>query len=168
MDYQQLGEANHEELDYLNAITSELQAASINIDVDLCMVRSHEYYTGFTFEIDIIGNEACHVEVAGGGRYDRLLPKFAPVGFPQMIPSTGFAFGMERLLTALTDEGMLNRPSFERSSIRDLSADGAIKTITISTNNPRESAASYMRMLQEYREERYDARISIVENSSGS
>ncbi len=71
------------------------------------MVRSHEYYTGIAFEIDVLGETDVFVEVGGGGRYDRLVAHFVPEGTVPTVPATGFAFGVERLVHLLDCLGLL-------------------------------------------------------------
>ncbi|RIV26738.1 ATP phosphoribosyltransferase regulatory subunit [Alicyclobacillaceae bacterium I2511] len=61
---------------------------------DLTLVRDVSYYTGIVFEVFAPGAGA---PVALGGRYDDLLGQF---GAP--APAVGFAYEVERLLTALT------------------------------------------------------------------
>lgn len=58
--------------------------------VDMGEVRKLEYYTGLVFDIYAGG---LGVEVGGGGRYDHLIGRFG-----RAVPSTGFAFDMDRLL----------------------------------------------------------------------
>jgi ATP phosphoribosyltransferase regulatory subunit HisZ len=58
--------------------------------VDMGEVRRLEYYTGLVFDIYADG---LGVEVGGGGRYDHLIGRFG-----RAVPSTGFAFDVDRLL----------------------------------------------------------------------
>ncbi|MCP2257472.1 Histidyl-tRNA synthetase [Streptoalloteichus tenebrarius] len=69
--------------------------------IDLCVVRSHEYYSGVAFEVDVVADGMAFVEVGGGGRYDRLVGHFVPAGGRRSVPATGFAFGVERLVHLL-------------------------------------------------------------------
>ena len=82
----------------LVAVLAELQ---VTVEIDLCVVRSHEYYTGVAFEIDVITADEAFVEVGGGGRYDKLVSHFAPGSPVSTVPATGFAFGLERLVHLL-------------------------------------------------------------------
>lgn len=63
------------------------------VAIDLSLLRDFEYYTGFIFEgfLNDIG-----FSVAGGGRYDSLLPRF---GFN--VGAVGWSVSVERLLIAL-------------------------------------------------------------------
>lgn len=61
------------------------------------MARGADYYTGFILEGVIPGVKVG--AVLGGGRYDRLVGN---LGGPD-LPSVGMAFGLERIMTAMTD-----------------------------------------------------------------
>ena len=91
--------------------------------IDLSVVRSHEYYTGLSFELDVKVEEVKYVEIAGGGRYDKLVGNFVNNTTLSRIPSTGFAFGIERVIEMLEkteffkkEAKMLSHTSFEESS----------------------------------------------------
>jgi ATP phosphoribosyltransferase regulatory subunit len=58
--------------------------------------RNMEYYTGFVFELWTRDKEGA-VQIAGGGRYDRLLENF---GAPANTPAVGCAIRTERVLAA--------------------------------------------------------------------
>ncbi len=66
--------------------------------IDLTLLRGLGYYTGIVFEgyADGVGYPLC-----GGGRYDDLLSRF---GFS--CPATGFALGIERIMSALEKNGL--------------------------------------------------------------
>jgi ATP phosphoribosyltransferase regulatory subunit len=66
--------------------------------IDLTLLRGLDYYTGIVFEgyATGVGYPLC-----GGGRYDDLLSK---LGFS--CPATGFALGIERIVTALERKGL--------------------------------------------------------------
>ncbi len=93
----------------LTQITESLIANGIKTKVDLCVVRSHEYYTGLSFEIDVISKNVSFYEIAGGGRYDKLVSSFlTETDKDMMVPSTGFAFGIERLIEAISCFGLFS------------------------------------------------------------
>jgi len=86
----------------LAAMQARLAAlAKLNIDPSRIAFaarfgRNMEYYTGFVFELWSRDAEGA-VQVAGGGRYDRLLENFgAPIG----TPAIGCAIRTERVLAA--------------------------------------------------------------------
>ncbi len=59
--------------------------------------RDLEYYTGFTFQIEVDSPQG-PVSVAGGGRYDNLL---SDMGAPVKIPAVGCAIHTDRLKAVL-------------------------------------------------------------------
>lgn len=63
------------------------------LSLDLTLVRDLDYYTGVVFEIYAPG---LGFPLGGGGRYDHLLEQFG-----LDAPATGFALGVERLLSVL-------------------------------------------------------------------
>ncbi|MCE4606191.1 MAG: histidine--tRNA ligase [Desulfurococcales archaeon] len=71
------------------------------VSVDLSLVRGLDYYTGPIFEVFLekprIG------AIAGGGRYDNLIGMF----LKQSIPATGISLGLERLIDAVIDLGII-------------------------------------------------------------
>lgn len=166
-DYNVLSSVNAEDLRYLDSLSAALRDAGIRIEVDLCVVRSHEYYTGFTFEIDIVGKNAeRYVEVGGGGRYDRLLADFAPEGFPEAIPSTGFAFGVERLQTALDSAGFVGRDSVRHETFIDLSEDGGVRVEVLPDGDPYETSRKYLHTVSDLADRRRSERISVVSGAN--
>lgn len=60
--------------------------------IDLGILRDFDYYTGIVFEGYVPG---LGMPVCGGGRYNELLGRFG-----LSCPATGFAVGLERVLTA--------------------------------------------------------------------
>lgn len=109
----------------LGELLQSIRAAGGRATIDLCVVRSHEYYTGIAFEVDVRDNGFTHVEVGGGGRYDRLVGNFMPEGDGYTVPATGFAFGLERLVAVLDSLRLLDRDSAAAGavSLRAGSAD---------------------------------------------
>ena len=61
-------------------------------------------YGCLSFEFDVVCNSHKFIEIAGGGRYDRLAGKFLGKGKTNnKVPCTGFAFGFERLVDMLVN-----------------------------------------------------------------
>lgn len=82
----------------LNYVSEVLKQRGIKSIIDFTVVRSHEYYTGIVYEIDLKDNEGnVYVEVAGGGRYNKLITKFLAEK-EYLIPAVGFAYGLERIV----------------------------------------------------------------------
>jgi histidyl-tRNA synthetase len=114
------------ELDALEAMRTALLAAGIPTIVDLAVVRSHEYYTGTSFEVDVTtGGGRVYAEIAGGGRYDKLIGHFLSEGQMDAVPSTGFAFGVERLQALLADLGVFDNPASARAAVYRFDAASA-------------------------------------------
>lgn len=87
-----------ESVDNLNFVADVLRLRGINCVIDFTVVRSHEYYTGIVYEIDLKDNDGnVYVEVAGGGRYNKLITKFLAKK-DYTIPAVGFAYGLERIV----------------------------------------------------------------------
>jgi len=84
-------------------IAEMLEFLGIPFEIDTCVVRSHEYYTNTVFEVDIKGKDIVHLEVAGGGRYNKLITNLLE-DTTISIPATGFAYGLERLLNIINSE----------------------------------------------------------------
>lgn len=106
-----IGSVADDRLEALTAVAEVLATGGITgVVIDLGVVRSHEYYTDMAFEVDVQPkNGDAHVEIAGGGRYDRLIGHFLPEGGPTAVPSTGFAFGVERVVEVLAEIGAFDQ-----------------------------------------------------------
>ena len=76
----------------------EVYGVAEKITFDLGLIRDFEYYTGMVFEAYAAG---VGYSLAGGGRYDNMLKDF---GFD--CPATGFALGIERILSARKNQGI--------------------------------------------------------------
>jgi len=64
------------------------------LEVDLCLVRGLDYYTGLVYEIEL---PEAGVSVGGGGRYNRLV---SDLGGPE-LQATGISLGIDRLLEVM-------------------------------------------------------------------
>lgn len=103
------GKEYFDAFDSLERLISSLRRIDINAKADLCVVRSHEYYTGLSFEIDVVSESVSYHEIAGGGRFDKLVSSFLTGSDSDtIVPSTGFAFGVERLIEAATGFGLMS------------------------------------------------------------
>src|SRR5207302_624161 len=74
---------------------------------DMGEIRRMEYYTGLVFDIYV---DAVGAEIGGGGRYDHLIGRFG-----HEVPSTGFAFDLDRLLQLRAAPGGREHASGVRS-----------------------------------------------------
>ena len=126
----------------LESIASLLDAQGYGPDrivIDPSVVRGLGYYTGpvyeaeLTFEIlDEKGRKRQFGSVAGGGRYDDLVKRFAG----QEVPATGVSVGVDRLLAALREKGRL---------------DGKVAGPVVVTVMDRDRMQSYQTMVAELR-----------------
>ena len=88
---------NPESRAHFDAVAACLDAWGVPYDVDPGIVRGLDYYRRTAFEIHAEGIGA-QSALGGGGRYDGLV---AQLGGPD-VPGIGWAFGIERVLDALT------------------------------------------------------------------
>lgn len=116
----------NERLHRLACLQATLENLAVSVQVDLCVVRSHEYYSGIAFEVDINQDGQSVVEVAGGGRYNKLVGHFIQAeDGPSVVPSTGFAFGVERLIALLDQLNLLSEGTgaVSQTTLANSSAD---------------------------------------------
>ncbi|MFQ5997396.1 MAG: ATP phosphoribosyltransferase regulatory subunit, partial [Dehalococcoidales bacterium] len=82
-------------LDNFIAIVDILEALGCNYQIDIASGASFEYYTGVIFQF-FIGGE----KIAGGGRYDALIPAMGGGD----VPASGFALYLDPLMNLVTEE----------------------------------------------------------------
>ncbi len=74
-------------------------------ELDISLARGQAYYTGTVFEPYLVdpqeGEPKC--SLAGGGRYDNMVGKFAGGG--RIIPAAGISFGIEPIMDVLKSRG---------------------------------------------------------------
>ena len=89
--------------DHFEGLQELLTAAGLTFEIDTGLVRGLDYYTKTAFEIQYtpLGAQSA---VCGGGRYDGLIEECG--GSP--TPGIGFAIGMERVLLAMEQQGLLH------------------------------------------------------------
>jgi len=88
---------DEESKDHFEKVLSLLDSLSIPYAVNPLLVRGLDYYSHTVFEFTSTALGAQDA-LGGGGRYDHLFEHFGG----KHTPSIGFAFGMERLLLAMT------------------------------------------------------------------
>ena len=91
-------------LEQLESVLDMLDLYGISYKIDFSVARGLEYYTGMVFEIyaEGLGTEN---QICGGGSY-RLAHLFGG----EDTPSTGFAFGFDRVVMALGDIDLPQKP----------------------------------------------------------
>ena len=106
------GRLGVEELSELLAL---MEAAGLGgqVEVDLSIARGLDYYTGTIYETFVTGHES-YGSVMSGGRYDTLLGMF----LKQSAPAVGISVGIDRLLSLLTEIGLIEG----RAGVADLFA----------------------------------------------
>jgi len=91
-----------EQLGRLEQLLELLRYYEVSYTLNLGIARGLDYYTGMVFEIYEAGDKlGAQRQICGGGTY-RLAALF---GSSEDIPSTGFAFGFDRLAEIFQDEG---------------------------------------------------------------
>lgn len=88
-------------------LVATLEALGVGdfIKIDLGIVRGLAYYTGFVFEVFLIGKDGGTTgrALCGGGRFDHLV---GLLGYPE-VAAVGFGMGDVTLLDALEENGLL-------------------------------------------------------------
>jgi histidyl-tRNA synthetase len=92
----------------------EAIGVQLNIELDLCLARGLNYYTGAIFEVKAL--DAQIGSITGGGRYDNLTGIF---GLPN-VSGVGISFGADRIYDVLTELNLF--PQELQSSTRVLFA----------------------------------------------
>ena len=85
---------------HFEGVRAGLDAVGVQYELDPRLVRGLDYYTKTAFEVHDLARGA-QSALGGGGRYDGLIED---VGGPS-VPGVGFSAGIERILSALTEQG---------------------------------------------------------------
>ena len=87
-----------ESLSQIIKTVSDFQFDGYKIDYDVCVIRGQGYYTGTVFEVfdDDFGRA-----IGGGGRYDKMIEKFAGVS----IPAVGASIGLYSVVMLMSERG---------------------------------------------------------------
>ncbi|ODS40337.1 histidine--tRNA ligase [Candidatus Altiarchaeales archaeon WOR_SM1_SCG] len=85
----------------LKEILLLLDILGVGYVIDLGVARGLEYYTGMVFEIRV-PELGAQCQIAGGGRYDKLIELF---NGPK-TPAVGFAYGFDRVIDAYELQGL--------------------------------------------------------------
>jgi len=89
--------------EHFASVQDLLSRTSVRFVVDASMARGLDYYTKTVFEVHYTGLGA-QSALCGGGRYDALVEELGGAA----TPACGVSSGVERLLTALTDTGVMS------------------------------------------------------------
>jgi histidyl-tRNA synthetase len=104
-------------LDNFINIVDLMETMGYRYQIDIASGRGFEYYTGVIFQL-YTGN----TRVAGGGRYDALIPLMGG----EEVPASGFALYVDRLIGLLKPE-VLSERAQERILVR--AGDGTPETV---------------------------------------
>ena len=129
--------------DYINetsknrfmTVLQSLEELGIPYEVDDTLVRGLDYYSDTVFEFHYVskkGND--YGAIGAGGHYDKLVKE---VGGPD-VPGTGFSFGIERIVSVLVDDGLLEHDG--------LSLDAYVMPIGASSQKVAISLANELRL----------------------
>ena len=92
----EIGTQGVEELEQLFTLIQGAEV-QLNIELDLCLARGLNYYTGAIFEVKALDVQMG--SITGGGRYDNLTGIF---GMPN-VSGVGISFGADRIYDVLTE-----------------------------------------------------------------
>ncbi len=90
---------------HFEAVQAGLTRHGVKFHLDPRLVRGLDYYTRTAFEVHDPARGA-QSALGGGGRYDGLI---AEIGGPS-VPGVGFSAGLERILLALEERGLVPAP----------------------------------------------------------
>lgn len=134
------GEAGLAALTEIDAVLTALKVGEDRAVFDPSIVRGLGYYTGPVFEAELLatatyadGQPMQFGSVGGGGRYDDLVARFTG----QLVPATGFSFGVSRFAAALA--------ALERGV-----AEGA-EPLVVVLNLEKDRAADYLALAADLR-----------------
>ena len=101
--------ASSPELEEIMAAVRAIAGAE-SISFDPTLVRGMGYYTGPIFEAR---HPASPGSVAGGGRYDNMVGKFAG----EKVPACGFSIGLDRLMEITPDDPPAGAGTFDKVAL---------------------------------------------------
>ena len=93
----EIGLKGIEELRTIFALLDAIGKSELPIELDLCLARGLNYYTGAIFEVKALDVQMG--SITGGGRYDNLTGIF---GMPN-VSGVGISFGADRIYDVLTE-----------------------------------------------------------------
>jgi len=101
-----------EELETIFKYTDSL-ALSTKIELDLCLARGLNYYTGAILEVKALDTEMG--SITGGGRYDNLTGVFGLPG----VSGVGISFGADRIFDVLNTLDLFPAEAMRTTKVRD-------------------------------------------------
>ncbi|MCD8209748.1 MAG: histidine--tRNA ligase [Coprobacillus sp.] len=83
----------------LEKVCESVKKLGVHCEIDHKLVRGLDYYTGIVFEVHPLRGDVTQGAILGGGHYHNLV---AQLGGPD-LEGVGFSFGVERLMTLLSE-----------------------------------------------------------------
>ena len=99
--------------EHFAGVRAHLDALGVSYRLEPGLVRGLDYYTRTAFEFYVVGREGQQQALAGGGRYDGLVELLG--GRP--TPGIGFGIGLDRLVLALTETGVVGPTEVAPSAV---------------------------------------------------
>jgi histidyl-tRNA synthetase len=134
-------------------VGSTREAFSHRVVCDPTVVRGLDYYTGPVYEVDFTrtlvdekGRVTRFGSIGGGGRYDGLVSRFLR---DEILPATGFSFGVSRLLAALE--------IIKKESLSPPAYNGPVMILALESDR----LAAYAMMAQRLRAEGIPAEVYL-------
>ncbi|MBI2356156.1 MAG: histidine--tRNA ligase [Candidatus Doudnabacteria bacterium] len=117
-------------LDFVEQFENLLGSFGVgNIKFDPYLARGLDYYTGTIFEF-ILKNKPEFGSIAGGGRYDNLIKD----NKGQALPAVGCSIGLDRMLSALEEMGVIAPQTAAEVIVFNLDASLTADYLNIATN----------------------------------
>jgi len=104
-------------------LTSFRKFSNAPYRVDMSLVRGFDYYTGTTYEIQLVGADF-HEALGGGGRYDNL----ASTMTKSKLPGVGMTLGITRVLGVGLKLGLLKLEQRTTTDVLVVNVDSSDKT----------------------------------------
>lgn len=107
-------------------VQAGLNAVGIAFEIAPRLVRGFDYYTGTVFEFVSDALDSAQNAIGGGGRYNKLSEE---MGGPD-APAIGFGAGIERLLLACDEEGVVPAPT-SRTDVFVIDTSGGLESVAM-------------------------------------
>ena len=91
--------------------------------VDMSLVRGFDYYTGTTYEVQLLGTDFAD-SIGGGGRYDNL----ASTMTKSRLPGVGMSMGISRALGVALKLGLIKTGAKSPTEVLVVNVDGSDKS----------------------------------------
>ena len=101
-----------------------VEGLDVNVVFDVSLARGQAYYTGTVFEAYLAkpGENEPKGSLAGGGRYDDMVGKFAGGG--RVIPAVGISFGLEPIMDVLKARNKVALKTRTRALVLPINTQG--------------------------------------------